>query len=111
MGLFLRLTKAYFSLNTYFIDYMKKFHKAVNSDSIRPSFKPVSTHKSDNPDLRNIVLNAKNSKEPNTTQIDSIKEKPVASLNISYFQENQIYSSDIDLASSFSFSEDEEKYE
>jgi hypothetical protein len=52
---------------------MQKFNKAINADSLRPSIKPILTHKSDNFDYKRPTLNVNNSEKRNYTHIDSIK--------------------------------------
>lgn len=59
--------------NTHFIYYMQKITKAINTDSLRPSIKPILTHKSDNFDHMRPTLTANNSEKRNYAKFDSIK--------------------------------------
>ncbi len=58
---------------THFIYYMQKITKAINSDSLRPSIKPILTHKSDNFDYMRPSLSANGSEKHNYGKFDSIK--------------------------------------
>jgi hypothetical protein len=56
-----------------FIDFMQKNSRPINSDSIRPSIKPIIAHKSDNLYHKRFTLNTNSSDKPNYKHIDSIQ--------------------------------------
>lgn len=90
---------------------MQKLNKPINTDSLRPSSKPMVTYKSNNFEYKRQMLTTNNSEKKNYTNFDTINERQSPSINFSNFHKNHIYSSNKDLADSFSFSEDDEQYE
>jgi hypothetical protein len=88
----------------YFICYMQKAVKVVNSDSIKPTLKPLRQRLSNLTDPSPLPNSAK---RPYYLP-DSINDHTALTPhNASDLREHPLYGDDHDLASSFSFSEED----